>query len=140
RNGSTVHTIERATFDTRMDAAKKITTGPWSTTMAGFDHLAGEEVDVLVDGAPVGKKTVSAAGEITLHAAPTVSIEAGYFVPPVLSTMSLEARVGGLVLLGARKSLTEIRVKVLNTLGLIVNGEQVPDTVPGVVMTSTPLE
>jgi hypothetical protein len=137
RNGATVHTLEKATFDTRLDASKKITSG-FSTAMGGFEHLAGETVDVLVDGAPIGQKVVSAGGVITLSHAPTTSIEAGYFEPPILTTMPLQANIGGVPLLGATKSLSEIRVRVKESLGIVVNNVLIPDKIPGTTQTATP--
>ncbi|HVJ22327.1 MAG TPA: hypothetical protein VM756_00160 [Burkholderiales bacterium] len=141
RNISTVFTIEKATFETRMDAAKYVTTG-LGTTVAGFDHLAGELVDVRVDGAPVEQQLVSSSGTLTFAIAPTSSVEAGYFVPPVLETMPLVVQFGGEALLGAKKRLSEIRVAVRNTLGLVIKGigeeELAADKIPGTTMTATP--
>lgn len=137
RNGATVFTIEKASFDTRMDAAKTVTTG-LGLVVAGFDHLAGERVQVRVDGAPVEDMVVSAGGTLTFTSAPTVSVEAGYFVPPILETMPLTVSFGGQPLLGANKSIAQIRISVRNTLGLIANGEPVPDQVLDEVATSTP--
>ena len=138
RNGATVYTLEKATYDTRLDASKTVTTG-LGTTVGGFTHLAGETVDILVDGAPVDQQTVSASGTLTFVNAPTTSVEAGYFVPPVATTMPLVVSFGGNVLLGATKSLQEIRARVQNTLGLIVNGREVPMGIVGQVTSSTPM-
>lgn len=138
RNGATVYSIEKATFETRLDCAVKITSGFGSTTVSGFNVLAGEEVDVVVDGAPIGKKTVSAGGQIILPRLATTSVEAGYFCAPVLETMPLVVRLGGEPLLGATKRITEIRIAVRNTLGVVANGQLLPDKAPGTTMTATP--
>ena len=37
------------------------------TTVGGFDHLAGEEVDILADGIVLPSQTVNSAGEIELN-------------------------------------------------------------------------
>lgn len=137
RNGATVWTIEKATFNTRMDAAKYVTTG-LGLVVAGFDHLAGETVQVRVDGAPVDDMVVSVGGTLTFALAPTASVEAGYFCPPVLETMPLTVSFGGQPLLGANKSLAEIRIAVKDSLGIIANGQ--PALIAGeapVVVSST---
>jgi hypothetical protein len=139
RNGATVYTIEKASFDTRMDAAKTVTTG-LGITVGGFGHLTGETVQVRVDGAPVDDMIVSVAGTLTFDTAPLVSVEAGYFTPeiaPVLETMPLTVNFGGQPLLGASKSLAEIRISVKDSLGIFANGEPaipvdpVPEPVSG---------
>lgn len=137
RGGATVYHLEKASFDTRLDAAKTVTTG-LGTTVAGFQHLAGETVQVLVDGAPVEDMTVSGAGELTFDEAPASSVEAGYFAPPLIETMPLVPDVGLGPMLGSTKRIQEIRAKVKDTLGLIANGRLIPDKVPGATQTSTP--
>lgn len=137
RNGATVYTCEYASFETRMDASLKVTAG-LATTMNDWPHLAGETVQILVDGAPVADQTVSASGELTFATAPTTSVEAGYFVPPVVETMPLTADLGGGPLLGANKRIQEIRVQVKDSLGIIANGEKIPDKILGTTLTGTP--
>lgn len=135
--GVVVHHLEKASFDTRLDAAKTVTTG-LGLTVGGFEHLAGETVQVIVDGAPVDDQVVSAGGELTFAEAPASSVEAGYFVPPVLETMPLVPDVGLGPMLGALKRIAEIRIKVKDTLGVIANGRLIPDKAAGVTQTSTP--
>lgn len=136
-DGNTVHTIEKADFTTRLDCAVKVTTG-LGTTVAGFDVLAGETVQVLVDGVPVADQTVSAAGELVFDEAPLVSVEAGFFAPPELETMPLVVDIGFGPLLARRKRLADITVQVLTTLGLIANGREIPTQAPGVTELGAP--
>jgi len=136
RDGQTVYTLEVADYDTRLDAAKTVTSG-LGTTTAGFDHLQSETVQVLVDGAPVDDVTVDSSGQITVETAPTTSLEAGYFVPPIVETMPLVVEFGGGPLLGARKRITDIRLRVLNSLGIVANGQLIPDSQPGVSQFAT---
>lgn len=137
RTGSTVYQLEKASFATRMDSSKKVTSG-LATTMADWPHLAGETVQVIVDGAPVADQTVSGSGQLVFDEAPSISVEAGYFIPPILETMPLVVDFGGGPLLGARKRIHEIRVLVKDTLGLIANDKLIPDKIPGTTMTATP--
>lgn len=136
-NGSTVYYLERADFATRLDCRLEVTTG-LGTTVSGFDHLAGETVQVIVDGAPAADQTVSAAGELTFTTAPSESVEAGFFKPPILETMPLVQDVGTGPLLGARKRLFDIRIQVRKSLGIIANGQKIPDKIPGTTVTATP--
>ncbi len=137
RGGSTVFQLEKATFATRMDSSKEVTAG-LGTTTSGFAHLAGETAQVIVDGAPVADQVVSGAGELTFANAPVSSVEAGYFVPPILETMPLVADLGNGPLLGARKRIIDIRVQVKASLGIIANGRLIPDKITDDVQTSTP--
>ena len=137
RNGATVFTVEKATFDSYLDASKIVTTG-LGTTVSGFEHLAGEEVSVIVDGAPVDNQVVSAGGTLTFAEAPTISVEAGYFLPPFVTTMPLIVNVSGQPLLGATKRISDIRIRVKDTLGVVANGQLIPDQVVGGQMLSTP--
>lgn len=137
RSGSTVYTLEKADFDTRLDAAKTVTTG-LGLTVSGFEHLAGETVQVLVDGAPVDDRAVSTSGQITLDNVPSSSVEAGYFVPPIVETMPLTVDLGSGPLLGEKKRLVDIRIRVLDTLGIIANGQTIPDKAPGSTQLLTP--
>lgn len=136
-NGSTVHYIELADFTTRMDAARTVTTG-LGTTVGGFAHLAGETVQILVDGGPVADQVVNGAGELTFTTAPASSVEAGFFVPPVVETMPLVVDLGFGPLLGMKKRLANIRLRVLNSLGIIANGRAIPDMAPGATQLGAP--
>lgn len=137
RDLTTVFQLEKATFETRMDSSKKVTTG-LGTTTAGFSHLKNETVQVIVDGAPVADQLVSAAGELTFTNAPATSVEAGYFEPPIVETMPLVVDFGSGPLLGASKRIREIRVQVQDTLGVVANGQLIPDKIPDTTQTATP--
>lgn len=137
RNGVVVFQLEKATFETRMDSSKKVTSS-LGTTTGGFTHLANETVQILVDGAPVDNQVVNGAGELTFDNAPVISVEAGYFVPPVLETMPLTVDFGSGTLLGAQKRIQEIRIQVQASLGIIANGSLIPDKIIGSTQTSTP--
>lgn len=137
RGAATVFQLEKATFETRMDSSKKVTTG-LGTTTGGFTHLANETVQILVDGAPVADQVVSATGTLTFTTAPATSVEAGYFIAPVVETMPLIVDFGQGPLLGAKKRIQEIRIQVKDTLGLVANGRLIPDKIPGSTQTATP--
>lgn len=137
RNGQLVYQLEKLTFETRLDASVKVTTG-LGIQVSGFDALAGETVQVLVDGAPIDDLVVTPAGKLNLPAAAESSVEAGYFCAPVVQTMPLVVQLGGEALLGARKRIQEIRARVKDTLGLVANGRLIPDQATGVTQSATP--
>lgn len=137
RDGATVFVLEKASFATRLDSAKTVTTGLGLTT-GGFAHLAGETVQILVDGAPVDDQTVSAAGELTFTEIPATSVEAGYFRPPIVETMPLVPDIGFGPMLGVKKRIIEIFLQVKDSLGIEANGRLIPDKIVGSIVTSTP--
>ena len=137
RNGSAVFQLEKAVFTTRMDSSKTVTSS-LGTTTGGFTHLAGETVQILVDGAPVDDQLVNSSGELTFETAPATSVEAGYFIPPILETMPLVVDLGAGPLLGAMKRIVDIRIQVKASLGIVANGQLIPDKIPGTTITATP--
>lgn len=64
--------------------------GAPATTISGLDHLIGEAVAVLADGAVITGHTVDANGEITLAAAAS-KVHAGLAYTSILETMRVEA-------------------------------------------------
>lgn len=139
RNHQTKYTLERATYQTRLDASRTVVASG-VPAQTGFAHLAGEMVDVLVDGAPVGQMLVSTTGVLTFSAdaLPQHQVEAGYFSPPIIETMPLVVDVGAGPMLGVKKRLAEIRIHVQDTLGVVANDMLIPDKVAGQVVTATP--
>lgn len=131
-DGSSVFMLEKADFATRMDASLRVTTG-LGTTVAGFDHLAGETVQLLVDGAPVDDQVVSPAGELAFVTEPAASVEAGFFSPPLIESMPLVVDIGFGPMLKMRKRLAKIRLRVLESLGIIANGRLIATQAPGSV-------
>lgn len=76
-------------------AAETLAAGGWrlsATTISGLDHLEGETVQVLADGATVADKVVS-GGTITLDS-PAGVVHVGYGYPALLSPMPLAVQNG----------------------------------------------
>jgi hypothetical protein len=63
--------------------------GP-ATTFSGFDHLAGDTVEVLADGFYIGQKVVTPTGDIELDA-PAEEVIAGYAYQSIVATFPIEA-------------------------------------------------
>jgi len=100
--------------------------GAATTTITGLTHLEGETVDVVADDAFRGTKVV-ASGQITLDEAAS-KVEIGLHYNSKLVTM--RPAVQGEVLEGLPRSWDKLFVRLLETIGGTVNGEQlkyVPD-------------
>lgn len=88
------------------------------TTISGLDHLEGETVAVLADGASHPNCVVS-SGDITLERSASV-VQAGLPYTPYVKTMRLE---GGSALgssQGSIKRIHELKVRLYKTLGIKV--------------------
>jgi len=90
--------------------------GAAATTISGLDHLEGETVAVLADGAVHPSKTV-ASGQITLDYAAS-KVHAGLSYDSDLETLSIESGAADGTAVGKTKRIHRVIVKLLNTLGL----------------------
>jgi hypothetical protein len=89
--------------------------GTATTTLSGLDHLEGETVQVLVNGAAHPDRVVE-TGAITLQeAATTASVGLGY--ESKLRTMRIESGAQDGTAQGKTKRITKVVFRFLNTLG-----------------------
>jgi hypothetical protein len=96
--------------------------GAATGTVTGLDHLEGEEVDILADGAPYPRQTVT-GGSITLPNSRTASvIHCGLPIDTYGETMipAPEKAVGSTV--GDKQQAKFVLVNVVDTLGLEIGG------------------
>ncbi len=93
-----------------------------TASVGGLAHLEGEEVDVLVNGGYVGRKTV-ASGAITFDDALVANdvVEAGLPYTSTLETM--RPAVEGQVIEGLPRSWDSLFVRLQDTIGGQVNGQ-----------------
>lgn len=89
--------------------------GAAATTITGLDHLEGETVDVLADGASHPQKTV-ASGSITLERSASV-VHIGLPCPCRLQTLRLNAGAQAGTSQGKTKRINELVVRLQDTLG-----------------------
>lgn len=96
--------------------------GSVTDTLSGLDHLEGEEVDVLTDGAVHPACTVI-SGTITLEW-PASVVHVGLHYDSILETMGLEggSREGSAQ--GKQKRVHEVAVRFYNTLGGKVGSDE----------------
>jgi len=86
-----------------------------SGVIAGLDHLEGETVQVVADGAVKPPRTVH-NGSITLDA-PAAVAHVGYGYPCVLQPMRLEVQAPGGSSQGRRKRILSVTARFLHTVG-----------------------
>ena len=89
--------------------------GSATTTISGLDHLEGETVQILADGAAHADKTVS-SGSITLDRSST-KVHVGYSYNSVVKTLRMEAGADDGVSQGKIKRIHGVTVRFLDSVG-----------------------
>lgn len=89
--------------------------GSPATTISGLDHLEGETVDVLADGATHPQRTV-ASGAITLQVSAS-AVQVGLPCPAKLATMRIDAGGADGTSQGKTKRINRMVIRFLDTLG-----------------------
>lgn len=90
--------------------------GAPATTISGLDHLEGETVDVLVDGATHPQCTVT-SGEITLSRSGSV-VHVGLLYESNVQTLRIEAGAQDGTAQGKTKRIHRVSIRLYKTLGL----------------------
>lgn len=113
-------------LDEGLNTHAAVTAGGASlTTVAGLDHLNGCGVDVVADGLYAGRTTV-AAGAITLPYN-AQAVEVGLPYTTTIKDLPVELIMGGgQSIQGAATAVNRIRVRLHESQGCTVNGEQIP--------------
>jgi len=96
--------------------------GSATTTISGTNHLEGEEVAILADGATHANKTVT-DGKITLDRSAS-KVHLGYNYTSLIETLRLEAGGNDGTSQGNIKRIHSVTARFLNTVGAEVG----PDT------------
>jgi hypothetical protein len=114
-----------------VDAGVRISAAGGQTTFNGLTHLAGHAVAVLAGGGVVPNMTVSAGGVLTL---PATSVPADPYVAIVglaytalAVTLPPEIPSRGGTLQGLGKAVSKAMLRVLETIGIFVGGNQAGD-------------
>lgn len=136
-NAATVYFLEKALQTHFMDASKTVTLGTPGKTFSGFGHLDGETVKVRADSAMI-EDVLVVAGDIVV-AADATTIEAGFEFVPTFTMMPINVETGEGVVIGLDKRIAKVDLFVVDTLGLTVNGAQVPDLKLGFIAFDTPV-
>lgn len=123
-NGATVRYLERLNWSANPGQDSRLErTGAASATWAGFDHLEGQTVPVLADGVFVGTATVQ-GGEIRLPRTAT-KVSAGISYVSRLRLQAPEVGTGTGTAQAQAQSTNKVWVRLLDTVGLRINGEQI---------------
>jgi len=96
--------------------------GAATTTISGLDHLEGETVQILADGAAHADKVVS-GGSITLDRSSS-KVHVGYSYDSVIQTLRMEAGADDGISQGKIKRIHGVTVRFLDSVGAEVG----PDT------------
>lgn len=129
------HFIERMEPSLSVDSALSYSGVPVSQ-VSGLSHLRNQVVAVINDGA-VETKTVSAAGVVTLdHPGTAVTVGLSYTPKLHLPRVEIPLREG--TMQGLRKRIVKATVRLLDSMGLTINGEVVPFRRTGDVMDTAP--
>ena len=111
-----------------MDSCLTALVNDGSTTVTGLNHLEGESVQVLIGDAVYPNKTVS-GGEITVTipsgaAYKTIEIGLGYISK--IKTLKIENGSQAGTAQGRKKRYNEIMVRLYKSVGITINGDQLP--------------
>jgi hypothetical protein len=123
-NGATVRYIEYFDPDLNTDSAITGTTGTPTATWTGLGHLEGETVDIVADGIVMPQEVVASGQVVLPRTASAVEIGLHYeteIEPLMPSIQGMPA--GGQ---GDATSINEIIVRLHETVGAEVAGQQIP--------------
>jgi hypothetical protein len=127
-NNNIVKHIEYLDKKLNMDSALSTTVNASSSTITGLDHLEGEDVQILIGDAVYPNQTVS-SGSITISLPANTgykSIEIGLGYISQLKTMRVEAGASAGTAQGRKKRYNEVLVRLHKTVGININGDQLP--------------
>jgi hypothetical protein len=130
--------MEKLMFGEYMDCTVE-TNSDVAGVVTGLTFLAGQNVFVFANGFPLQTYYVSEAGTITVDFQGALITEAditlGLDAPPYIVPMPIVALMQDGYNVYDPKELKSLYVDFYQTLGLIVQGQNVPQEVPGVFMT-----
>ena len=127
-NNNIVKYVEYLDDKLNMDSALSTTVNADSTTITGLDHLEGESVQILIGDAVFPNQTVS-SGSITISLPANTgykSLEIGLGYISQLKTMRVEAGASAGTAQGRKKRYNEVLVRLHKTVGININGDQLP--------------
>jgi len=109
-----------------VDYGETSTTTADNLTFTGFDHLVGQSVQVIADGAYVGTQTVASGGAITVTESAT-TVTAGLALPtPTIKTLpEAFGGVNGNIALSKKRKIRALML-LHSTQGITIDGYAVP--------------
>ena len=127
-NGSTVQYVEYLDSTSNMDSYLTGTINSSSTSVTSLDHLEGQKVQILIGDAVYPSQTVT-DGAVSVNipselSSKTINVGLGYVSE--LKTLRVEAGGQAGTSQGRKKRYNEVMVRLLNTVGVTINGDQLP--------------
>lgn len=132
-NGVTVRTIEYFDVKHTLDSSIYIDTGLPASTFTGLDHLNGETVEVVSDGARLTPVLVT-GGSATIERDAETSVEFGLLYVQTaddsgdgykLKTMPIEGQLQDGTQIGTKKRVVEVTAQLDNTQSIKINGNRI---------------
>jgi hypothetical protein len=123
-NGATVYYLEKGDEDFYTDSSI-YNPAVNSNVVTGLTHLEGKTVKVVGDGAVLLDRVV-ASGQITLERS-VVSVRIGLEYDATLKTMPISQDSGAGRNLAQEIRVNKVTLELSNSLGVIVNGNRLPD-------------
>lgn len=120
-----VYYLEVFDDDFTTDSAVQITSGFSGTTYTGFDHIAGETLDVIRDDV-VETTQLSTDGSITVDSTPTTYLEAGLNYEIEVKTMPFETKLASGVVQSQKRRIVEVSPILFKTQNVEINGFDIP--------------
>lgn len=127
-NGNIVQYVEYLDPLIKLDSGLSGVVNGDSTSITGLDHLEGEEVQILIGDAVYPNQTVT-NGAISVNLPSNTSyksIEIGLGYTSRIKTMRVEAGSQAGTAQGRKKRYNEVMVRLHKTVGIIINGDQLP--------------
>ena len=127
-NGSIVQYVEYLDDLIKLDSGLTGVVNGDSSSITGLDHLEGESVQILIGDAVYPNQTVT-NGAITVNLPSTSgykSIEIGLGYTSKIKTMRVEAGANAGTAQGRKKRYNEVMVRLHKTVGIKINGDQLP--------------
>lgn len=117
------HFQEGIYSDSSLVGAIEKETDPPQQKWTKLDHLEGKTVSIVADGSVQPQQTVS-GGAITLSR-PARQVVIGLPYTPRLILLPPEAQMQNGSMQGSRVSLARLRIRIKDTTGMMINGQQV---------------
>ncbi|MDQ3056470.1 MAG: hypothetical protein M3Q96_01790, partial [Pseudomonadota bacterium] len=124
-NGATTRHIEMLDANMYVDAGITGSTGTAAATWGGLLHLRGMTVQAKGDGVYLGEFVVSDTGQVTLPRT-AFTVEIGLAFTTTVKTLTPEFMGPAGSSQGHQLSITEARVRLLDTTGCAVNLQTIP--------------
>jgi hypothetical protein len=122
--GATKRYIERLDPDRVVADSFVLYQGEATAEITGLSHLEGKAVDILADGFVVKGKTVT-GGQVTLSRAVTEAIVGLNFESELIPNRP-DFITDKISTIGKKKHWAEIFLRLMNTAGLEINGNEIP--------------